>query len=111
MDIDVNIGTPIVASRKGKVYATGKLSYGLGNFIVIDYGEYRVAYGHLDSISVKPGQSVEQGEVVGLSGNTGRSTGPHLHIGIIEIKNYDKFGKLNAPIKYWIDPSTIFRRR
>ena len=111
MDIGVNVGTPIVASRKGKVYATGKLSYGLGNFIVIDYGEYRVAYGHLDSISVKPGQSVERGEVVGLSGNTGRSTGPHLHIGIIEIDDYHGISLEHTPMSSWIDPSTIFRRR
>ena len=57
-----------------------KYSGSAGNYIAIRHGrQYMTAYMHLDKILVKPGQQVKQGDKIGLSGNTGRSTGPHLH--------------------------------
>ena len=52
----------------------------IGNMIVIDHGFGRVTkYGHLKKLLVKRGQKVKRGDVIGLLGNTGRSTGPHVH--------------------------------
>jgi len=60
---------------------TAAYDSGYGNYIVIeDSRGYVTKYAHLDSISVSVGQSVMHGDVIGLSGNTGNSTGSHLHI-------------------------------
>lgn len=82
IDIGVGIGTPLMAAASGVVSTAGWMS-GYGNTIiishVIDGKTYSTLYGHLDSISVSPGQAVSQGEIIGATGNTGGSTGPHLH--------------------------------
>jgi len=69
----------IISPSNGKVVLAGRYS-NYGNAVVIDHG-YGVTtrYGHLHSIKVKPGQIVKKGDVIALQGNTGRSTGPHLH--------------------------------
>ncbi len=57
--------------------------YGCGNYIIIDHGDgYTSTYCHLQKVNVTEGQSVSQGEVIGLLGSTGCSTGPHLHFGL-----------------------------
>ena len=79
VDFAVPIGTPLIAMRPGFVVAAGPVD-GLGTRIEIDYGAgLHVIYGHMSTISVLPRQTVTDGELVGWSGNTGRSTGPHLH--------------------------------
>lgn len=79
-DIDGNLGDPVWASAPGTVIAAGWNDGGYGNMVLIDHGNgTQTRYGHLDSINVFTGQSVGQGEVVGLEGTTGWSTGPHLH--------------------------------
>jgi murein DD-endopeptidase MepM/ murein hydrolase activator NlpD len=79
IDISTPIGTRIVAPADGIVLSTA-LSGGYGNAIIIDHGYGVVSrYGHLESYNVRPGQRVHRGEVIGFVGNTGRSTGPHLH--------------------------------
>jgi len=79
LDISNKLGTKIIATADGKVsYAANKMYYGL--LVVIDHGYGRVTkYGHMKKILVKRGQNVKRGEVLGLLGNTGQSTGPHVH--------------------------------
>lgn len=79
VDFVVDTGTPILATGPGKVEAAGYEGPN-GNRVSIDHGYgYRSVYAHLSKVQVKPGQQVQRGQVVGLSGNTGRSSGPHLH--------------------------------
>jgi murein DD-endopeptidase MepM/ murein hydrolase activator NlpD len=79
IDIGAPIGTPVWASKAGQVILAGQQS-GYGNAIVISHGNgLTTLYGHLSRISVSEGQQVRQGQVIGASGNTGESTGPHLH--------------------------------
>ena len=73
------IGTTVMASREGTVIQAGWIN-GYGNCVTISHGDGVITrYGHMNSVSVSVGQSVSQGETIGYSGNTGRSTGPHLH--------------------------------
>ncbi len=77
------VGSPdIHASDEGVVTFAGQQN-GYGNVIMIDHGNgYQTVYGHLSSIGVHVGQVVQQGESIGVMGNTGRSTGTHLHFEI-----------------------------
>jgi len=79
LDISANSGTPVRSPAAGTVIHAGPHSeYGLA--VIIDHGQdVRSLYGHLSKIHVKPGQTVERGTELALSGNTGRSSGPHLH--------------------------------
>jgi len=79
IDISTPIGTRVVAPADGIVLSCA-LSGGYGNAIIIDHGYGVVSrYGHLESYNVQPGQRVHRGDVIAFVGNTGRSTGPHLH--------------------------------
>lgn len=87
-DIGVPIGTPVNTIADGKVIAVGPAT-GYGKWVVVDHGVIngtRVTseYGHLSSWNVSYGQIVKQGQVIAKSGNTGYSSGPHLHITIRE---------------------------
>jgi murein DD-endopeptidase MepM/ murein hydrolase activator NlpD len=79
IDVAVPVGTPIHSTMPGKVTYAGWNTEGYGNLVIVENGRYRTYYAHLQSIPVTVGQTVEAGAVVGLSGNTGHSTGPHLH--------------------------------
>lgn len=80
IDIAWGIGIPIVATANGKVQNVDLDGMGLGHYLVIrhKYGFY-TRYGHMNKIIVKKGQEVRRGEVIGYMGNSGLSTGPHLH--------------------------------
>lgn len=65
----------------GKVTKTGK-NKALGNYVVIKHGDFESTYGHLYNVLIDAKQAVEAGQPIGISGNTGRSTGEHLHFGI-----------------------------
>jgi murein DD-endopeptidase MepM/ murein hydrolase activator NlpD len=81
-DFGCPVGTPVVAMSKGTVTFVGQES-GYGNKVEIEYWDGTVSYyAHLDSFDVTVGQQVEAGQVVAKSGNTGHSTGPHLHLEI-----------------------------
>ncbi|TQJ51965.1 M23 family metallopeptidase [Phycicoccus sp. SLBN-51] len=81
-DFGCPVGTPVVAMSKGTVTFVGQES-GYGNKVEIEYWDGTVSYyAHLDSFNVTVGQQVESGELVARSGNTGHSTGPHLHLEI-----------------------------
>lgn len=78
-------GTPVNAVMSGVVSETGKDRFGYGNKVLITHGGgYESLYAHLAEIDVKPGDKVTTDSVIGKSGNTGRSTGPHLHLEIRE---------------------------
>jgi murein DD-endopeptidase MepM/ murein hydrolase activator NlpD len=80
MDMGADTGTPVVASYSGQVSVADWLG-GYGLTVVLDHQEKskETLYGHLSELFVKPGELVKQGEVIGRVGNTGMSTGPHLH--------------------------------
>lgn len=79
VDFAVSRGTPVLSVGEGEVMIA-KYSGSAGNFIAIRHGrQYTTKYMHLDKILVKAGQKIKKGDKIGLSGNTGRSTGPHLH--------------------------------
>ena len=81
-DFGTPVGTPVHAMSTGTVTFAG-FEGGYGNKIEIEYWDGTVSvYGHLSVIQVSTGEQVTPGEVVGLSGNTGHSTGPHLHLEI-----------------------------
>ncbi|MBO5963828.1 MAG: M23 family metallopeptidase, partial [Bacteroidales bacterium] len=79
IDIALNTGDKIYAAFDG-VVRLAKYNGGYGNCVVIrHYNNLETLYGHLSKIKVKVGEKVKAGDVIGLGGNTGRSTGPHLH--------------------------------
>lgn len=79
IDIFGNVGDDVRATAEGKVLFAGD-NGGYGNFILIEHGNhYTTGYGHLLKYRVKEGDHVKRGQVIGSIGDTGRSTGPHLH--------------------------------
>lgn len=79
IDIAHYVGTKVYATASGTVVGRGAVS-GYGNMVKVANGErFLSVFGHLDKILVKKGQQVSRGDVIGTMGNTGRSTGPHLH--------------------------------
>lgn len=80
VDFAMPIGTPIIAPADGVVEKVAYQANGAGRYIMIRHGrEYQTVYMHLSRSLVKAGQSIKRGQRIALSGNTGRSTGPHLH--------------------------------
>ena len=101
LDFQVPSGTEVYATGDGKVIESGRSSGGLGNCIVIDHGYgLQTIYGHLSNINVALGMNVKRGDLIGLSGNTGLSTGPHLHYQI------EKFGKHVNPVNFFNEDIT-----
>ncbi|MFC2029255.1 peptidoglycan DD-metalloendopeptidase family protein [Chloroflexota bacterium] len=85
VDIANRTGVPIYAADAGYVRQAGQDTWGYGNQVVIDHGNgFVTRYAHLDTIKVRAGQSVQKNEQIGTMGNTGRSTGPHLHFEVIQ---------------------------
>jgi murein DD-endopeptidase MepM/ murein hydrolase activator NlpD len=93
MDFTAPSGTDIFATGNGIVKEAGR-DAGYGNTILIDHGYgYESMYGHLSRIMVKVGQSINRGDIIGLVGSTGASTGPHLHYEVL--KNGQKVNPQN----------------
>ncbi|HYE90866.1 MAG TPA: M23 family metallopeptidase [Terriglobales bacterium] len=83
VDLAARPGTPVSAPAPGTVRSAGAAA-GYGVAVVVDHGHgIESRYGHLQSVSVARGQRVERGQQLGLSGNTGRSTAPHLHYEVL----------------------------
>lgn len=81
-------GTPILASENGIVMHSGWLNGGWGYCVIIQHSDGNATlYAHLKECKVKAGQIVKKGEIIGLSGSTGNSTGPHLHFEARKIWN------------------------
>ena len=84
MDFACDIGTPVYATADG-VVKNARYEKGYGYIITIDHGYgYETRYAHLKKMEVKKGQRVVRGETIALSGNSGRSTGPHLHYEVLQ---------------------------
>lgn len=83
IDIAADIGTPVRAPAPGLVVQAGRMPE-YGNTVIIDHGhDVRTLFGHLHQIGVATGQRVERGQEIALAGNTGKSSGPHLHYGVM----------------------------
>jgi murein DD-endopeptidase MepM/ murein hydrolase activator NlpD len=83
LDIRAERNTPVYAPAAGSVVTAGSYQ-DYGTAIILDHGQdIRSLYGHLTKVNVQPGQRVERGAVIGWTGNTGRSSGPHLHYEIL----------------------------
>lgn len=96
VDISLNVGDTIYAAFNGKIRYSQYHNHGYGNLVVIrHYNGLETYYGHASKLLVVPNQDVKAGDPIALGGNTGRSTGPHLHF---EVRFYDN------PI----DPELIF---
>jgi hypothetical protein len=101
MDFTAPTGTDIYATGDGVVQKVDYSQRGYGNHVVIDHGfGYATLYAHMHSISVRPGQKVKRGSVIGQVGNTGMSVAPHLHYEV------HKAGKQINPINYFFNDLT-----
>jgi murein DD-endopeptidase MepM/ murein hydrolase activator NlpD len=88
IDLAGRVGTKIYASGGGVVEVAEHNRYGYGKEVIIDHGfGYRSIYAHLHDILVSAGDTIKRGQLIGTLGNTGRSTGPHLHY---EIRKNDR---------------------
>lgn len=102
LDMEASTGTPVHATGDGTVKLAGTSSGGYGRQVEINHGDfgYVTKYAHLSKITVKKGAKVKRGDVIGYSGNTGLSKGPHLHYEIIK-----KARKID-PIDYFYGDQT-----
>ncbi|NEA87804.1 M23 family metallopeptidase [Streptomyces sp. SID7958] len=101
-DYAVPSGTPVVAAHGGTVVKAGPNGGGdgpaYGNAVVIKHGNKTYSqYAHLSKVNVKIGQVVKTGQKIALSGNTGNSSGPHLHF---EIRTTPNYGSAVDPVKF-----------
>jgi murein DD-endopeptidase MepM/ murein hydrolase activator NlpD len=82
LDYHAKVGTPVTAANSGEVVLARELFYE-GNCVIIDHGQrFMTLYMHLSKLTVGEGDKVEKGQQIGLSGATGRATGPHLHMAL-----------------------------
>ncbi len=94
LDFAAPIGTPVHVTGDGRVVSIIRSNRGYGNEILVDHGfGYMTRYAHLSAFKVKKGQYVKRGQVIGLVGDTGKSTGPHLHYEVI--KNHHPINPIN----------------
>lgn len=104
LDVLVDAGSPVVSSGAGIVRET-EFSASYGNYVMIDHEAtgYTTLYAHLSEIEsgLRPGRRVERGDVVGYSGSTGRSTGPHVHY---EVRDGD--GRAVNPVQFFAPSMT-----
>ncbi|MBA1335235.1 MAG: hypothetical protein HPY66_0857 [Firmicutes bacterium] len=100
IDIGAAIGSPVRAALEGTVEEVKKDDY-YGNLIVINHGDgIKTVYGHLGEVNVVSGQEVAQGEIIGSVGNTGMSTGSHLHFEVWKNgKAVDPAGEFGSTLK------------
>lgn len=106
-------GTPIVSTGDGVVIMTRKHPYA-GNYVVVQHGSrYKTRYLHLSKILVRKGQKVSRGQRIGLSGSTGRVTGPHIHYELLDRGRAVNAMKANIPMANSVPKSEMaaFKQR
>lgn len=103
IDLAAPIGTPVYATADGVVSRIIREPRGYGILLEIDHGMgIKTRYGHLSKVLVKPGQKVKRGQIIAKVGNTGRSTGPHLHYEVRVLN------KPVSPLNYIIPYQSFF---
>ena len=100
IDYGINTGTPILAAADGYVSEVNNDPKGYGIYVKVIHAQHYTLYAHLSSFCVELGQGVVMGDRLGLSGNTGNSTGPHLHFGL-RLREWAG----SDPWHGWIDPA------
>jgi murein DD-endopeptidase MepM/ murein hydrolase activator NlpD len=101
IDFTAPVGTEIYSTGNGRVVKVEYNGRGYGNHVIIDHGfGYQTLYGHMSRFAVRPGQRVNRGDVIGYVGNTGSSTGPHVHYEVI------KNGRKIDPINFFFNDLT-----
>ena len=104
VDLTARKGTPVYATADGKVTTAGRDGKGLSGYgitVIVNHGYgFQTLYAHLNDVTVKPGQKVKRGELVGHIGSTGLAQGPHLHYEVIQNGN-----KVN-PVYYFFNDLT-----
>ncbi len=96
MDFTADIGTEVYATGDGVIELVERKRWGYGKQIIIDHGfGYKTRYAHLSAFKVRVGQKVKRGDLIGLVGSSGKSTGPHLHYEVL------KNNKAVNPIGYY----------
>lgn len=116
-DIACPVGTPILALDNGVVVASkvnnGGINCGLGYYIIVQYEGFCGVCAHLNTLGLPVGTVVKVGDVIGYSGNTGMSTGPHLHFEIRTGRHTSTFWQTNAEGKYpnATDPITFMQSK
>lgn len=101
MDFSASRGTPIYATGDGKVTKVRRSRRGYGNHVKIYHGYgYETLYAHMSKYTVRQGQNVKRGEVIGYVGNTGKSVAPHLHYEV------HKDGKKINPVRFYYNDLT-----
>jgi len=101
VDFTAPTGTPIYSTGNGVVRSAQRDNTGYGLMVEVDHGYgYVTLYAHLSKINVRPGQAVKRGEVLGLVGNTGVSTAPHLHYEVL------RNGRKVNPVNYFFNDLT-----
>lgn len=102
-DYGLPTGTPVVAANSGTIYSA--FDSGAGNYIFVSQPNLETVYMHLSRRDVTTGQTVSEGQQIGLSGNTGNSTGPHLHFGTRPIP-YNR----NNGFEGYVDPNNYLKK-
>jgi len=105
IDISAPVGTEVFSPLSGLVSKTGETK-ALGKYINITSGDYKFIFGHLSVIKVKTGDSVNKDSLIGLSGNTGKTTGSHIHFAVF-YKNQAIDPLSNSPPSPSILPVTL----
>ena len=105
IDVAVPIGTPVLASDDRRVIFTDAIPDRDGCGVIIDHGYGQTIYWHLSKVIANFGQVVKGGDLIGLSGDTGFATGPHLHFGL---KLYNPQGE---NIRGYVNPEPYFEEK
>jgi murein DD-endopeptidase MepM/ murein hydrolase activator NlpD len=106
LDIVLEMKAPVLAAHDGHVVFAAMDSTGYGRMVMIDHGAgVRTLYGHLFQPLVKVGQLVKRGQLIGLAGNTGNSTGPHLHFEVVQN------GVKLDPMAFYLDEISAPKKR